>query len=83
MLLIQTFEANFSETSKEIHTEYLISENPFENVVWKMAAILSQPQCVKNKEWNAHQHSSCSSSNIHIDYLDEEEKFIPPLKLLY
>ena len=24
-----------------------IQENPFENVVWKMAAILSRPQCVK------------------------------------
>ena len=25
----------------------IIQENAFENVVWKMAAILSQPQCVK------------------------------------
>ena len=25
----------------------IISENAFENVVWKMAAILSRPQCVK------------------------------------
>ena len=25
-----------------------IQENPFENVVWKMAAILSRPQCVKS-----------------------------------
>ena len=25
----------------------LIQENPFQNAVWKMAAILSQPQCVK------------------------------------
>ena len=24
-----------------------IQENAFENVVWKMSAILSQPQCVK------------------------------------
>ena len=27
-----------------------IQENAFENVVWKMAAILSQPQCVKQKK---------------------------------
>ena len=27
-----------------------IQENAFENVVWKMAAILSRPQCVKMKE---------------------------------
>ena len=26
-----------------------IQENAFENVVWKMATILSRPQCVKNK----------------------------------
>ena len=26
-----------------------IKENAFENVVWKMAAILSRPQCVKAK----------------------------------
>ena len=25
----------------------LLQENAFENVVWKMAAILSRPQCVK------------------------------------
>ena len=30
----------------EIHTFY-IQENTFENVAWKMAAILSRPQCVK------------------------------------
>ena len=25
----------------------LFQENAFENVIWKMAAILSRPQCVK------------------------------------
>ena len=29
----------------EIHT-FSLKKNPFENVVWKMAAILSRPQCV-------------------------------------
>ena len=24
-----------------------VEENPFENVIWKMASILSRPQCVK------------------------------------
>ena len=28
-------------------TYLLTQENAFENVVWKMAAILSRPQCVK------------------------------------
>ena len=37
-----------------------IQENPFANVIWKMAAILSQPQCVKDNgcvqlsSWNHH-----------------------------
>ena len=24
-----------------------VEENPFENVIWKMASMLSRPQCVK------------------------------------
>ena len=31
-----------------------IQENPFENIVWKMAAILSRPQCVKVHQRYAH-----------------------------
>ena len=31
-----------------------IQENAFENVVWKMAAILSRPQCVKHMVWLSH-----------------------------
>ena len=27
-----------------------IQENPLENVVWKMAATMSRPQCVKNNK---------------------------------
>ena len=27
---------------------HFLQENAFENVVWKMAAILSRPQCVNN-----------------------------------
>ena len=37
-----------------LNSYIFIQENAFENVVWKMAAILSQPQCV-----NTHLHS-CS-----------------------
>ena len=37
---------NFSENLIEIHI-FFIQENAFENVVWKMASILSLPQCVK------------------------------------
>ena len=28
------------------HSRNFIQENAFENVIWKMAAILSRPQCV-------------------------------------
>ena len=28
------------------YSNIFIQENPFQNVIWKMAAILSQPQCV-------------------------------------
>ena len=31
--------------------EILIQENAFQNVVWKMAAILSRPQCVDGYSW--------------------------------
>ena len=45
ILLIGPLWTNFNETSIEIHT-FFIKENPFETVVWKMAAILSRLQCV-------------------------------------
>ena len=46
MLLIGPLETNFSEIL--IKSLYVfIQENALENVVWKMAAILSRPQCVK------------------------------------
>ena len=46
ILLIWTLVTNFSEILSEIHTLSL-KKNPFENTVWKMAAILPQPLCVK------------------------------------
>ena len=52
ILLIGPPGTNFSEISIEIYTfsfifEFEFEENTFENVIWKMAAILSPPQCVK------------------------------------
>ena len=44
ILLIGPLGTNFSEISKFIHFHF--QGNVFENVVWKMAAILSRPQCV-------------------------------------
>ena len=35
-----------------------IEENAFENAVWKMASILSRPQCV-NHQWNTQLIESC------------------------
>ena len=46
ILLTRTWGTNFSEISY-----IFIQENAFENVVWKMAAILSRPQCVKCWGW--------------------------------
>ena len=45
ILLIGPLETNFSEILIEIYI--FIQENSFKSVVWKMAAILSRPQCVK------------------------------------
>ena len=45
ILLIRSLGTNCIEILIEIHI--FIQENAFENVVWKMAAILSGPQCVK------------------------------------
>ena len=46
ILLIGTLGTNFSEISNQMSFIF-IQENAYENVVWKMAAILSQPECVK------------------------------------
>ena len=46
ILLIGPLGTNFSETLIGIET-FFFQENAFENVVWKIAAILSRPQCVK------------------------------------
>ena len=50
ILLIRPLATHFSEMLIEIHT-FFVQENPFEDVVWKMAAILSRPQCVKQIFW--------------------------------
>ena len=47
ILLIGTLGTNFNEILIEIRT-FFIQEYPFENVVWKMASILSRPQWVKS-----------------------------------
>ena len=46
ILLIGPLGTNFSGILIE-NLYIFIQENAFENVVWKMAAILSWPQCVK------------------------------------
>ena len=50
ILLTGPLETNYSETLIECIPLVRMSseENAFENVVCKMAAILSQPQCVNN-----------------------------------
>ena len=43
---IKPFETNVSQIFIFFYLYNFIQENAFENVVWKMAAILSRPQCV-------------------------------------
>ena len=45
ILLFRPVGRNFSEIYRNLYI--FIQENAFENVVWKMATILSRPQCVK------------------------------------
>ena len=44
--LIEPLATNFNEILIEMHI-FSFKENPLQNVVWKLAAILSRPQCVK------------------------------------
>ena len=44
ILLFEPLGTNFNEFFYR-NSYNFIQENPFENVVWKMAAILSRPQC--------------------------------------
>ena len=46
ILLVGPLGTNFSGILMEIHA-FSLKKNAFENVVWKMAAILSRPQCIK------------------------------------
>ena len=48
ILLIGRLGTNLSEILSEIHT-FSPKKMHFENVVWKMAAILSRPQCAKKQ----------------------------------
>ena len=47
ILLIGPLQTNFSEVLIKIDI-FIIQVNAFENAVWKMAAILSRPQCVNS-----------------------------------
>ena len=48
ILLIRILGTNFREILSKIHT-FFIQGNAFQNVVCKMAAIVSRPQCVKRE----------------------------------
>ena len=62
ILLIGPLETNFSEILILNRNSYIfIQENAFQNVVWKMAAILSRPRCVKDRMGP---HIVCVSTNL-------------------
>ena len=48
-LLIGPLETNVSDILIEIHT-FSFQENAFGSVIWKMAAIMSRPQCINNDD---------------------------------
>ena len=59
LLSIGPLETNFSEIFNQ-NTKLFIQENVFENVVRKMAAILSRPQCVKAQKGALNVKNCCS-----------------------
>ena len=70
MLLIGPLGTNFNEISIEID-EFFIQENPFRNVAWKMASILSRSQCVRHvKQWGW-----CSKCSFVIIHLQHEQRW--------
>ena len=53
-LLIRTWGKSIQRNLKR-NSWFCIHENAFENIVWKMAAILSRPQCVNQCHWGNHE----------------------------
>ena len=64
ILLIGTLGTNFSEILIECHS-FFFQENAYENFVWKMAAILSRPQCVNKGALIPSHGSSTFTWNIY------------------
>ena len=62
IILIRALGTNFSEILGEIHA-FLIQENAFENVVCKIATMLSRPQCVKEV-------SAIHKDMVLVDFID-------------
>ena len=72
ILLNWTLETTFSE---------IFCENAFENVVWKTAAILSRPQCVKKWLWYSGHRVALVVHRAHKSVPDsagEWHTFLPP-----
>ena len=54
------------------NSHIFIQENAFENVVWKLAPILSRPQCIKCEKmdiWRVAHHIDCLRKGSHICFL--------------
>ena len=69
ILLIGPEGTKFSEILNEIHIYH--SRNAFENVVWKMVAILSRRQCVNcAKWWTSIGHGNKTLTKLWICQLD-------------
>ena len=86
ILLIGTRGTNFSEMLNR-NSCIFIPENPFENGGWKMAAILSRPQCVntlRTRQYGRHFPDDifkriCLNGNVSIS-LKVSLKFVPKVQ---
>ena len=71
ILLIRPLGTNCDEILIEINT-FFIQEDPFENVVWKMASFLSQPQCVDDgNQWEGSMVVICPTLRGMFQILDD------------
>ena len=87
ILVIGTLETNFSEIKRNSYI--FIQENAFENVVWKLAAILSRPQCANQAEpwwrasiWRSHRKVVIKQCSYHNNIIDIQNR-LPYSKVVY
>ena len=89
ILLIKPLGTNFNEILIKIRAFSFYKVHTFENVVWKMAAILSRPQCVKSSfvtrlasPSNLH-HTTTRPNQAGVRHTKASPSAITPVKTLF